>query len=85
MNQTTFQILATLVLLCTPYIEFEQTTHILASSQLCYGYINCHTPANEEKWPPLFGERTEDHHQLEVEHDTLTQHPAEGRQEQVLK
>ncbi len=44
-----------------------------------------HTPAKQHEWPPLLGQSAEDHHQHEVKHDTLTQHPAEGRQEEVLK
>ena len=36
------------------------------------------TPSNYQEEPPPFGEFAEDHHQHEIEHDSLTHHPAEG-------
>ena len=36
------------------------------------------TPSQDKEEPPLLGELAKNHHQHEVEHDTLTQHPAEG-------
>ena len=43
------------------------------------------TPSQDKEEPPLFGELAENSHQHEVEHDTLTQHPAEGSQKQVVQ
>ncbi len=48
-------------------------------------YFHIRTPANQQKHPPFLGQSAEDHDQQEVEHDTLAQHPAEGRQEEVLE
>ena len=42
------------------------------------------TPAKKEKEPPLVFECCEDLDQHEIEHDSLTQHPGEGCQEEVL-
>ena len=52
--------------------------------RLVYGYLQALTPSKKEEEPPLLGERTEHHYQHEVEHDAFTQHPAEGRQKEVL-
>ena len=43
------------------------------------------TPAQEHKEPPFFGESWKDDYQHEVQHHSLTQHPAEHSQEQVVK
>ena len=43
------------------------------------------TVSKEKEEPPLAGDFTKDHNQHEVEHHSLTHHPAEGRQEQVLE
>ena len=42
------------------------------------------TPSKNEEEPPLLGEITKHQYQHEVGHDAFTQHPAEGRQEEVL-
>ena len=41
------------------------------------GYI-CHTPSKEKKEPPFLAQGREDHNQHEIEHYSLTHHPAEG-------
>ena len=43
------------------------------------------TPAKQQEQPPPFGQFTEDYHHHEVEHDPLTQHPAEHSQEEVVQ
>ena len=42
------------------------------------------TISKNQKEPPFIGESNEDHNQHEVEHDPLTHHPAEGREEEIL-
>ena len=42
------------------------------------------TISNNQKEPPLLRESAEDDNQHEVEHDSLTHHPAEGSQEKIL-
>ena len=42
------------------------------------------TPSQQHEEPPFPLKIREHHHQHEVEHDPLTHHPAEGRQEEVL-
>ena len=42
------------------------------------------TPSQDKEEPPLLGELAKNNHQHEVEHDTLTEHPAEGSQKQVV-
>ena len=43
------------------------------------------TVSYEEEEPPFLGDCAEDYHQEQVQHDSLTQHPAEGGQEQVVE
>ena len=43
------------------------------------------TVSDEKEEPPFLGKFAENHDEHEVEHHSLTHHPAEGRQEQILK
>ena len=43
------------------------------------------TPSQEEEEPPFLAECVEDQHQLEEEHDALTEHPAEGGSEEIVQ
>ena len=57
--------------------------HILTVT--LWAILKCYlTPTKKEKEPPLLFECWEDLYQHEVEHDSLTQHPREGCEEEVL-
>jgi len=43
------------------------------------------TPAQQKEEPPLLADAVEDHHELEVEHYSLTQHPAEDCSKQIVQ
>ena len=43
------------------------------------------TVSNEEEEPPFLGKFAENHDKHEVKHHSLAHHPAESRQEQILK
>ena len=43
------------------------------------------TPSQDKEEPQLLGELAKNNHQHEVEHDTLTQHPAERSQKKVVQ
>ena len=43
------------------------------------------TPSQDKEEPPLLGELAKNHHQHEVEHDTFTQHPAEGSKKEIVQ
>jgi len=43
------------------------------------------TVSDEKEEPPFLGKFAENHDEHEVEHHSLTHHPAEGRQEQILE
>lgn len=43
------------------------------------------TPSQEQKEPQFLGESGEDYPQHEIEHDSLTQHPAEHSQEEIVQ
>lgn len=43
------------------------------------------TITNKEEKPPPLCILTKHHHQKQIEHDTFTQHPTEGREEEIVE
>ena len=46
---------------------------------------NTLTPSEQEEEPPFLTQSTEDHHQHEVDHDSLAQHPEEHSSEEIME
>ena len=83
-----------------PRLHIAGILRLLQLSQWGWGYLleanNSHyiyrnscklalTPSQDKVEPPLFGELAKNNHQQEVEHDTLTKHPAEGSQKEIVQ
>ena len=49
-------------------------------TKVCMRDVHVPTPSQEAEEPPFLADITEHHNDLEVEHHSLTQHPAEGSQ-----
>ena len=64
-----------------------ETIHAGAHNPLVHIMINnlYHTITNDEEQPPLFCHFAKDHHQQEIEHNPLTEHPTEHTEKEIMQ